>query len=311
MNENSANLNVNEANQSKEETTMNETTMNETMSLSAEEVQERLYDIGAAEEEASYMAKDFALYLEKVGVDSEAKLKEWACDQLLWQQEWPGPRTIWQQITRGETENEGKKAHWKVLWGKDNDGKPYRIFRIDYGKERELFQEFALSLIAGLGKVAGVLASRKKRAGNSTVPGSKSSTVSSTSTSSQSSTSSKSSTANSTTEMKKLKQENSSLYKEVENLRAVQVSAYDRAKEEFSALLEESAKREKSANDVAKKVKEQATGMDEAILKALTTLNEAKSSQDKKTLMAIIKAAKAALAEAPKLETGELETTEK
>ena len=301
-------------NETNKETTMNETnketTMNETNNMTPEETQEWLYAIGEAEEEASYMARDFALYLEKVGIKSEAELKEWACDQLLWQPEWPGPRTIWQQITKGTTEAEGKKTYWKVFWTKTKEDRPYRSFRIEWGKERELFQEFALSLIAGLGKVAGVIASRKKRAGNSTVPGTETNTGTTSSTSSKSSTGTTSSTGTASKtaeEMEKLKQENTSLYREVEDLRKAQVIAYDKAKSEFSALLEESAKREKSANKAAAKAKEQATGMDECIVKALSTLNEAKSNQTKEKLLAIIEAAKAALAEAPKLQTGETE----
>lgn len=311
LNVNEQNVNVNEKEQTMKEQNeilnVNEQNVNEAMS--AEETQEWLYAIGSAEEEAAFMARDFALYLEKQGVCEEKQLKEWAVGQLLWEKDWPGPRTIWQSVTKGTLENKGKKTYWKVYWKKNDNDVPVRMFRIEWGSEFSLYQEVELSLIAGLGKVAGVLASRKKRAGNSTVPGSESSTNSTTSSTTSSTNSSTSSTTSSTaTEVEKLKQENASLYKEVEDLRAEQVLAYDKAKSEFSSLLEESAKREKSANDTAKKVKEQATGMDEAILKALTTLNEAKGSYTKEKLLAIIEAAKAALAEAPKLETGELET---
>ena len=306
MKEQNENLNVNESlnvNEAKENTMKEQNenlNVNVNEAMSAEETQEWLYAIGSAEEEATFMARDFALYLEKQNVTDEKQLKKWAIGQLLWEKDWPGPRSIWQEVTKGATAHEGKKTRWKILWEKRNDDTPVRMFRIEWGSEFSLYQKFELSLIAGLGKVAGVLASRKKRAGNSTVPG----TSTGTGTTSSTGTGTTSSTKE---EVKKLKEENSSLYKEVEALREAQVGAYDKAKSEFSALLEASAKREKSANEVAEKVKGQATGMDEAILKALTTLNEAKSNQTKEKLLAIIEAAKAALAEAPKLETGELE----
>lgn len=303
MNEATMNKNTKEATMNLNET-MNKNTKEETMS--AEGVQQRLYAIGIAEENALFLAKDFVAWLAKQQVFSEQELKDWAVGQLLWEKDWPGPRSIWQEVTKGVETHEGKKTRWKIE--KRNDGTPCRTFQIEWGNEFSLYQEFDLSLVAGLGKVAGVLASRKKRAGNSTVPGTSTGTGTTTSTSSTTtSTGTGTNTSSTTSELEKMKAENTSLHKEVESLRISQAKAYDRAKKEFSSLLEASAKREKSANEVAEKVKEQATGMDECIIKALSALNEAKSNQSKEKLLAIIQTAKDALAEAPKLQTGKIE----
>lgn len=278
--------------------------MNVNEAMSAEETQEWLYAIGSAEEESTFMARDFALYLERQGICEEKQLKEWAIGQLLWERDWPGPRSIWQEITKGATAHEGKKTRWKILWEKREDT-PVRIFRIEWGSEFSLYQEFELSLIAGLGKIAGILASRKKRNGNSTVPGNESSTNSTTSvTSSTTSSIGTGTTSSIGTEVEKLKQENSSLYKEVENLRAVQAEIYDKAKQEFVTAIKEAENREILAGKAADAAKAQAESMDEAIIAALSILNKAKSTQGSTELFALIEEAKQTLGNAPKMTLG-------
>lgn len=117
-------------------------------------VLEAIVSAGKAEQKASRETKEAVLILKKEGIKDEQSLFQWALDNGHWQEKWPRPRSLWQEVSRGRIKG-GKSCSWTIT---------SQSVVFDWKENsKEYTKKVSLSLVAGLGRLCARLAVAQSR----------------------------------------------------------------------------------------------------------------------------------------------------